>query len=46
VGSGYLYLYYQFLREYHREPVDFEDFFDGVNSFIARIEIENPPREG
>lgn len=37
-------MYYQFLKEYGREPVDFEDFYDGIDSYIARIEIENPER--
>jgi hypothetical protein len=32
VMGGYLkYSYYLFLKEFSREPIDIEDFFDGIN---------------
>lgn len=42
VGSTDLFLYYQYVREYARDPIDMDDFFDGIASLSARIEIENP----
>lgn len=43
VGSADLFMYYQYIREYHRDPLDIEDFFDGISAMSARVEIENPP---
>jgi len=37
-----LFLYYQFIREYHREPDDFWDLFDGIDSIATRGELEKP----
>jgi len=28
------------LKEYSRDPIDLEDFFDGLNSLGARYKIE------
>jgi hypothetical protein len=36
----WIYNYYTFLSQYHRDPVDLHDFFDGLNSFSARNRIE------
>ena len=38
--NSYLWLYYNFTREYAREPVDLEDFLDGLSCIWAIQEIE------
>ncbi len=38
--NSYLWLYYNFSREYAREPVDMEDFIDGLSCIRAKQEIE------
>lgn len=38
--NGYLWLYYNFSREYSRAPVDLEDFLDGLSCIRAKQEIE------
>lgn len=38
--NSYLWLYYNFSREYARAPVDLEDFLDGLSCIRAKQEIE------
>lgn len=38
--NSYLWLYYNFSREYARPPVDLEDFLDGLSCIRAKQEIE------
>jgi N6-adenosine-specific RNA methylase IME4 len=38
--NGYLWLYYQFTREYARKPDDLEDMLDGLSCLRAKTEIE------
>ena len=37
--NGYLWLYYQFTREYSRKPDDLDDMLDGLSCLRARSEI-------
>jgi hypothetical protein len=30
------------VKEYGRDPIDMDDFFDGIASYTARLEIETP----
>lgn len=36
------FLYYEFLKSFHREPEDAWDFFRGIDALAARAEIETP----
>ena len=38
--NGYLWLYYQFTREYARKPDDLEEMLDGLSCLRAKTEIE------
>lgn len=38
--NNYLWLFYNFSREYARVPVDLEDFLDGLSCMRAKQEIE------
>jgi len=38
--NGYLWLYYNFCREYARQPADLEDLLDGLACIRAKKEIE------
>jgi hypothetical protein len=37
-----LFMLFQFEREFHREPDDAMDFFDGIDAMAVRAEIETP----
>jgi hypothetical protein len=34
-----MFMYYRFLSQYHREPKDLDDWFDGLRNIIAENEI-------
>ena len=38
--NSYLWLFYNFSREYARVPVDLDDFLDGLSCMRAKQEIE------
>ena len=38
--NGYLWLYYDFTREYARKPDDLDDMLEGLSCLWAREEIE------
>lgn len=38
--NGYLWLYYDFNREYARKPDDLDDMLEGLSCLWARNEIE------
>lgn len=38
--NPYLWLFYNFCREYARTPADLEDLLDGLSCIRARTEIE------
>lgn len=40
VGSDFLFFYYVFLKEYHREPVDLDDYFTGIGAFEVSLEMK------
>ncbi len=35
-----MYGYYRFLQNYHRDPVDLDDLFDGMRNIAADNEVE------
>ena len=37
-----MFLYYRVLAEYHRDPIDPDDLFDGLRNMAAESEINNP----
>ena len=42
IGSTWLFNYYFFLHNYGREPIDFKDFFTGLDSLSIILEIQGP----
>jgi hypothetical protein len=38
--NGYLWLYFNFCREYARPPADLDEMLDGLSCIRARQEIE------
>ena len=38
--NAYLWLYYNFCREYARQPADLDDMLDGLSCLRAKSEIE------
>ena len=40
--DGLLFMYYEFLKAFHREPDDAWDFFDGIDAMIVRAELDTP----
>ena len=42
IGSTWLFNYYFFLHNYGREPMDFNDFFTGLDSLSIILEIQGP----
>ena len=34
-----MFLYYRFVSTYHREPIDPDDFFDGIRNIVAESDI-------
>ena len=45
-GAAVLFNYYDFLAEYHREPRDMADLFDGLRASAARWELAQPQSGG
>ncbi len=37
-----LFMYYEFLRAFRREPDDPWDFFDGLDALVTKLELEIP----
>jgi len=42
VGNIFLFDYYFFLRKYGRDPLNIEDFYDGLRSLKFIVELEGP----
>lgn len=39
-GSTWTYNYYSFLERYHRDPIDFDDYLDGIDVMMAKSKLE------
>lgn len=42
VVSSWLMNYYTFLKEFHREPLDWQDMYDGIDVFIELEKMKLP----